>query len=155
VASSHNPLISRYTGGVLTLTGVIFVAGTAFDFFTLWVLQRSPGAQWEFVATTQTLEGLPRIILGLCLILASLDLSGTASVAKYRVSALVILAFGFIAIGLGAMLGLSYAPIAGVVEGDALTAVKSTAVKSVGLTLIYVLALIPLGIMGFRARNLR
>lgn len=155
VASSQSSLFRRHTQGVVTATGIVFFVGTTIDFLVLWIFQRGGGLQWEFVAATQTAEGIPRMMLGFGLIYLGLFLKGSPSVAMYRFLALGVLFLGLCSLALGVVITLNYLSISGAVAPEAAGAFRSTSIKSMSLVFLYVVTLIPLGVLGFRVPKTR
>lgn len=149
-ATSQQSLYRRNTSLVLLATGVVFLLGTLVDLGILWFLQRGPTVQADFVATTQTVEGLPRVILALALVYLSGHVGRWSALSLYRALALGVLLVGLAGIPLLLQLVTSYSLLASSVSVDALPALRATTFKSAALAVIYIVALLPLGMLGFR-----
>lgn len=144
---------AKPTGRVLWVAGLIYLLGSLLDFFVLWVLQNQGGVQFEFVALSNTAEGFPRLIVATALIYAGLHISGVNRVWAYRTLAALLVVLGLAALAMLALLGLNYATISSAVTPEGRGLFRSTVVKTGLLNLMYVTALLPLGILGFRTRK--
>lgn len=133
--------------------GVIYLLAIVIDLGILWLGQRQEGPNFLFVALTRTAEAFPRFILGTALVYAGLALTKTASLALYRALAGWVLLLGTVALVLVAMTGMNYMSMSGSVVPEAQGVYRSAVIKTGGLGLLYVLFLIPLGILGFRTRR--
>ncbi len=142
-------------GVALFVVALVFVLGTVIDFSTLWFFQRQDQPTWEFVALSNIAEGLGRPILGLGLMFAGSSLAGWHQRWLQILLSLGSLFLGLIALGVTALIGTDYVVLAPLVEGNQLISMKVIAVKAATLGTLYGLALIPLGIFGFRATKRR
>lgn len=128
--------------------GLMFLVGSVVDLAVLWIGQRLPTVQWEFVAITNTAESLPRFALALGLIYLSLFIGHSRSAWAYRLLGGMLVALGVANIALMALLAMDYLAMVGNVNPDGLTAFRSTFTKSFSLTGIYALIALSLGILG-------
>lgn len=151
--SPQDDLFRRHSASVILVTGVVFLLGTAIDFGVLWLLQRGSGLQWRFVASTQTAEGVPRMILGLGLLYLALYLRRSTSMAAYRILGATLLLVGLGSIALGMTIATTYLTMVDSVDPAALLAFRSTTMKSGGLAGLYIVTLVPLGIAGLRIKR--
>jgi hypothetical protein len=135
--------------------GLIFLIGSLVDVGTLWIGQRQEGPQWEFVAVGSTLEAFPRFALALALVglgLHSRVLLGTIASKLVPVGMIV---FAFLAGVLGVLMGMDYLALRAEVLPEAAQVFRSTAMKSVSLSALYVVALMLFGILGLRSAGTR
>lgn len=149
-ARAPQKLFGRHASSVVLVTGIVFFLGTSIDFLTLWVFQRGSGLQWEFVAATQTAEGIPRLILGLGLVYLALHLRSSDSVALYRILGASLLFLGLCAGAVLLLIVTNYFTMIGSVDPAAIGAFRTTSLKSAILSLLYITTLIPLGALGLR-----
>lgn len=145
--------LSGTAGRFVGLAGLVYLAAIAVDLGILWAGQRQEGLNWEFVALTRTAEAFPRFILATALIYAGLALTKNLSLALYRAAAAWVLLLGTIASIVVALTVLNYLNMAGTVTEEAKLLFRSAVLKTGGLGALYVLFLIPLGILGFRTRR--
>ena len=137
-------------GLALFVVAFVFVLGTAIDFTTLWFFQRQDQPTWEFVALSSIAEGLGRPILGLGLMYAGSYLAGWRQKWLQVLLSLASLFLGVVALAVTALIGTDYVVLAPLVEGTQLISMKVIAIKAALLGVVYGMALIPLGIVGFR-----
>ena len=150
VARMQKGLFTRHASAVVLVTGLVFLLGTSIDFLTLWVFQRASGMQWEFVATTQTVEGIPRLILAFAFIYTALHLRRSSSIWLYRTLGAGLLVLGIVALAMGVLIAVNYVALAGAVNEEARAAFRIAVLKSGSLATLYIVTLVPLGILGLR-----
>ncbi len=134
----------------LYAVAALFVGGTLLDLGVLWIAQRQTGAQWEFVAISSTVEAIPRLALGVGMAYVALYVSQSASTLAYRGLALALVLVGVFGAALGALMLTVYFPIARIVQPESVQLFRSTVIKAVGLSALYTIALVPIGIHGLR-----
>jgi len=134
----------------LWAAAIILVVGTAFDLGILWLAQRQDTLQWEFVATTNTIEAFARPVIALGLMYAALSLGRIGSLAAYRAMAVFALLLGVGGALLGTLLLLDYLALSGSVNPEGIAVFRSTVAKAGTLALLYFVILVPVGIMGLR-----
>jgi hypothetical protein len=131
--------------------GFVMLVGSLLDVGILWVLQRQSNPQWEYVAVANTMEAVPRLVLGLGLLYAAAYLGGVASLWIYRVLAVFLVLLGLFSMACGALILSSYLALAKVVtDPEGHLVLRSVAIKALGLSSLYVAVLIPVGIWGMR-----
>jgi hypothetical protein len=145
--------LTRVAGRFVTWAGVVYLVAILVDIGILWLGQRQQGLNFEFVALTRTAEAFPRFILATALIYAGLGVARSGPLAVYRLLAGWVLVLGTAALVVVALTVLNYLSIAGTVTPEAKLMFRSAVVKTGGLGALYVLFLIPLGILGFRTRR--
>ncbi len=141
-AAQFAPHVSRATWAA----GVIYLFGTLVDLGTLWIGQRQPGVQWEFVAVTNTVEAWPRMVLAVGLIYLGLYVGGSVSKGLYRLLGLLMLLLGLLAVAFGGLMALNYLSVSGSLQAESVSLVRSAVVKTEALCALYAVLLIPLGV---------
>jgi hypothetical protein len=140
-------------GRFVAWAGVVYLVAIVVDVSILWLGQRQEGLNFEFVALNRTAEAFPRFILATALIYAGLALTRTISLPLYRAMAGWVLVLGTMALIVVTLTILNYLSMASTVTPEAKAIFRSAVVKTGGLGALYVLFLIPLGIVGFRTRR--
>ena len=134
----------------LAAAGLIFILGSIADVLILWLFQRQPLPQWEFTALATTTEGLPRIALGAALVYAALHVRGSTSLPGYRLLGLLLVLIGLIGAMLGGLMVLNYFTLRSTVQPGAGGLFLGTVAKTLLLCGLYVVLLIPAGILSMR-----
>jgi hypothetical protein len=140
-------------GRFVAWAGVVYLVAIVVDVSILWLGQRQEGLNFEFVALNRTAEAFPRFILATALIYTGLALTRTISLPLYRAMAGWVLVLGTMALIVVTLTILNYLSMASTVTPEAKAIFRSAVVKTGGLGALYVLFLIPLGIVGFRTRR--
>lgn len=151
VLADHD--LTGTAGRFVGWAGVVYLVAIIVDLGILWLGQRQEGPNFVFVALNRTAEAFPRFILASALIYTGLALTRTASLALYRAMAAWVLALGTMALVVVTLTGLNYMNMASAVAPEAKLVFRSAVVKTGGLGALYVLFLIPLGILGLRTRR--
>jgi hypothetical protein len=147
----HSAMAYRvHAARALMAVAAIFGLGSVLDLGVLWGLQRQPGPEWEFGALATTVEGLPRIALAVGFAYGALMLNGTAGALWYRLLALVLLAVGVAGAVIGAMMLSDYFVLREIVNPEAVGLFRSSVFKTLALSGLYVLLLLPVGVLGLR-----
>lgn len=130
----------------------MFMVGSIIDVGVLWLLQRQDQPQWEFVAIANTLDAFPRFALAIALLYAALYFGRSSSIAVYRVAAVGLVFLGLAAAALGALMVTDYFALAKLAgqQPQALEMIRTTSIRAVILSGVYVILLVPLGIIGLR-----
>lgn len=150
VAANPDRLRQHAVRGLWAAGGLLLLV-TALDLIVLWGFQRQSTLQWEFVASTNSLEGLPRAALGLGFAYAALAVGETSSVMLYRVVAVMAILIALVAAGLGLLVATDYLPMrANTAAGPATNLLASSTTKSVLLSGAHVALLLPAGLLGLR-----
>ena len=153
-SESRRPLrdsaFSRPVSRAAFAAGLIYLVGSVTDLGILWLAQRQPGVQWEFVAITNTVEAWPRMVLAIGLLYAALYFAGSMSVVAYRVLGAGLLGLGIVALALGGLMVLNYLQVSGNLQGDAAGLIRSSVLKTELLCALYVVTLGPIGGLGLR-----
>lgn len=144
---------SGVVGRASLVAGLVYLIGTLFDLGILWIAQNDGSIQFEFVGLTRTAEAFPRLFVATALVYLGVYLVGTAKPAVYRLLAVWVIGLGLAALALLALLGLNYASISANVTEEGRTAFRTAIVKTGGLGILYVISLLPLGILGFSTRK--
>ena len=135
----------------LAAAGAVLFFATLVDLGILWIGQSQGGLQWEFVAATRTIEAFPRLVLGIGLAYGALYVASSSSLFLYRTLGVLLILLGLAGGVLGAILGADYLAMQGNVNPEARSTLMSSVVKSGSLSLLYVILLIPTGVLGLRA----
>lgn len=138
-----------YASRILAIAGLVYLVGSAIDLGVLWIMQRQPGIQWEFVAVSNTAEAWPRLILAVGLLYSAAVLSGTRSVWLFRALSGLTLALGLLAAVLGGVMMLNYLSVSGPDAASGM--IQAAAYKTFALCALYFVLLVPAGILGLRA----
>lgn len=137
----------------LWVAGLVYLLGSLLDLGILWIGQNAGNAQFEFVALTRTVEGFPRLFVATALIYGGLYIGGSDALWAYRLLAVWLLVLGLAALAVLALTGLNYASISGSVTEEGRPLFRTTVIKTGGLSLLYVVSLLPLGFLGFSTRK--
>lgn len=151
VLADHD--LTGTAGRFVAGAGLVYLVAIVIDLGILWLGQRQDGPNFMFVALTRTAEAFPRFILGTALVYAGLALTRSASLALYRALAAWVLVLGTVALILVALTAMNYLGMSSAVIPEAQDVFRSAVIKTGGLGLLYVMFLIPLGILGFRTRR--
>ena len=133
---------------VFLALGVIYLVGTLVDLGILWFGQRQAGLQWEFVALTNTVEAWPRLVLGLGMMYLGVYIGDVRAQWPYRVLSGSVLLLGVGALALGGLMALNYLQVRDGMPAESASIVNSSVLKTGILCGLYVLLLIPSGVMG-------
>jgi hypothetical protein len=137
---------------VFAAVGAILLVGAVLDLFALWVLQRQPTIQWEFVALGTTTNTYPVLGISAALFAGALAFKGSDSARTYRLAALYVILLGLMGLAVGALIGTNYLAVrkAANVTGQAAGVFKGLLVKSGGTSLLFGLVMLAVGVLGFR-----
>lgn len=149
VVHDFSGVVSR----ALWVAGLVYLLGSLLDLGILWFAQNPGGIQAEFVALTRTTEAFPRLFVSTALIYAGVYLGGTVAPWIYRLLAIWLVVLGLIALAVLGLLGLNYPSMSANVTEEGRAIFRSAIVKSGGLSVLYVLSLLPLGLLGFSTRK--
>jgi hypothetical protein len=131
--------------------GFIMLTGALIDLGSVWLFQRESSPQWEFVAISNTVESVPRMLFAIAFLFLALHLRATVSMAGYRVLASIMVFLGAASAALGALAAMSYFALAPLVTQPAVyTAMRGVAMKTIGLSVLYAIVAIPIGIYCMR-----
>lgn len=143
--------LRRQAGLVLWAVSGVLVLGTVVDLGVLWLAQHQSNPQWEFVALVRTLDAFPRLALGFALAYVARLLCRSRSKLGHRVLGVLVLLLGLVGAALGVLLLTDYFVLARVVEGaNAQLALRSTVVKGLMLSGLYLVLLTPIGALVLR-----
>lgn len=137
----------------LWVAGLVYLLGSLLDLGILWIGQNAGNVQFEFVALSRTVEAFPRLFVSTALIYAGLYLGGSRSLWTYRLLAAWLVALGLAALAVLALTGLNYASLSGSVTEEGRPLFRTSVIKTGGLSLLYVVSLLPLGFLGFSTRK--
>jgi hypothetical protein len=146
-------IVARHGAIALWAIASVLVAGTLIDLGVLWIGQRNPTPQWEYVALVNTIESLSGLVLAAGLAYLAVLVGGLGSVAGYRILAGTVLALGAVGGALGLLLATDYFVLRGSIPPEGTTAFNTTTFKGIGLSALYFLVLVPLGVFGLRMRR--
>ena len=138
------PAVSR----ALLVAGLVYLVGSLVDLGILWFAQRQPSLQWQFLAITNTVEAWPRMVLAIGLLHVGLHVGGSNSAPFYRSLGVLLAVMGALAAVMGVSMALTYARVSGDVTGEAAVVLRSSAIKTELLCTLYVVTLLPVGLMG-------
>jgi len=144
--------LARHAARLSLVAGLILLIGVVVDLGTLWVLQNQPSVQWEFVALGTTTNAYPLLLLGAVLIYLSLVMGQSDSLVAYRAVAGLVFAMGLMGLVVLLLIVTNYFALvkqAGLPE-DAIPFFRSVLIKSGGLSALYALCLVPVGLLGLR-----
>lgn len=145
--------LSRVAGRFVAWGGVLYLVAIMVDLAVLWIGQNQGGPNFEFVALTRTSEAFPRFILATALIYTGLWILRSDSLQVFRMMAAWVTFLGIAATVVVGLVILNYLTMASTVTPEANEIFRSAVIKAGGLGALYVLFLIPLGILGFRTRR--
>lgn len=145
--------LSRAAGRFVTWGGVLYLIAILVDLGILWIGQNQDSVNFEFVALTRTADAFPRFILATALIYAGLWIVKSDSLGAFRALSAWVLLLGVAAMVVVGLTTLNYLTLASTITPEAKAVFRTAVVKTGGLGTLYVLFLIPLGILGFRTRR--
>lgn len=145
--------IERYGAIGMAAAAAFLLLGTAVDWTSLWILQRQPSPQWEFVAVGSTLEGFTRPVLGLAFAFCALVFGRVARVWAYRLVAGLMLLFGLAAAALAAIMVSDYFILSELArdQPQVLGVFRSNTIEAVATGGLCFLLLVPGGLLAMRA----
>ena len=149
-AERDRPAVIVGAARALYAAGLIFLIGSIADIMTLWVMQAQPDPEWEFSSLVSTIEGTPRIVLAIAMILAGNYVRGTSSLVAQRLFAAILLMLGLAGAVIGALILSDYFVVRGAVEPDKQKIFLSVVLKALTLSALHVLILVPVGVLGLR-----
>lgn len=141
---------NRRVAAGLSVAGFIFIIGSIIDVVLLWTVQRQPNPQWEFTALATTAEGLPRIVLGIALVFAAMYVRGSTSIVKYRLYGLGLIVLGLVGLAIAGLMVTDFFALRSAVNPEARWVFRSAVLKTLLLCGMYVLFLIPAGVICMR-----
>ena len=144
---------ARRAAQALWAAGGVIVIGTLLDWLVLWLLQRQPSTQWEYVAFQNSLEAIPRAAIGLALIAGGLHLGRVRSATAFRVLGAAFLVLALAAAVIGVLLVMDYFVLGKMVAGRAPAAhamLKTVTARSLGLSALFTIVLGVTGLVGMR-----
>lgn len=144
---------ARPAGRIAIVAGLIYLLGHLLDFGILWIFQRQPGIQWEFVALARSAEAFPDLIVATALVYLGLQLTNSLGVWRNRALSTWVILMGLAGLAIMAVMVLNYLSIRADVAPAAADAVRSSVIKTVSLAALYAVFLIPAGILGFRVKS--
>lgn len=153
--SSHSvppARLARNAARLSLVAGLILLIGVVVDLGTLWVLQKQPSVQWEFVALGTTTNAYPLLLLSAVLLYGSLAMAQSDSLVAYRVVAGLVFAMGLLGLVVFLLIVTNYFALvkqAGL-PADAIPFFRSVLIKAGGLSALYALCLVPVGLLGLR-----
>ena len=130
--------------------GLLLTVGSLIDTGVLWIAERQGSSQWEFVATTNTLNSLPRLMLGVALLVGAAYAARISLTPTRFVLMGGVILIGLAGLALGGLVTLDYLELRRSLNPQALPALRGEAVKALGISVLDVVALIPIGLMGLR-----
>ena len=140
----------RPAARALLAAALILGLGSVLDVVVLWGMQRQPGPQGEFAALVATAEGLPRIVLAVSLAYAGFLVRESTVLLRFRALGLVLVAVGLLGAVVGGMVVSDYFVLRSVVEPASIALFRSAVFKTLALCTLYVLVLIPVGVLAMR-----
>ena len=138
---------ARHAAWALVAAGVLMLLGSLVDLGVLWGLQRQDNVRWEFVALSSTAEGFPRMALGIGLLYAAIWVAAVRTMWAWRSLALFLVALGVAAGLLGALMVTDYFALIGQIPVETRQAFRSSVAKSLTLYGLYVIVMLPIGIL--------
>lgn len=141
----------RHASMVLWTASALLLLGTIVDLGILWVFQRQPGPQWEFVALVNTLEAFPRIVIAIGMAYVALAVRPMAR-SSQRLLAVALLVLGLTGAALAGLLVTDYLALSSLIAPESLAVFQSTVAKGVALGGLYAV-LVPVGIIGLRTKK--
>jgi hypothetical protein len=155
-ASARSQLLSTHSRGRLAAfgafaAGFIMLAGVVIDLGTMWILQRERSPQWEFAAVTNSVDSIPRAFFALGFLFIAMYLWEATSMTGFRVLGGLLIVLGLSSAALGGLATLSYFELSPLIQQPAVyTAMRSVAIKSIGLATMYAVVAIPVGVLCMR-----
>ncbi len=143
----------RRAAQALWAAGSVLLIGTLLDWLVLWLLQRQPSTQWEYVAFQNSLEAIPRAAIGLALIAGGLHLGRVRSTAAFRALGAAFLMLALAAAAIGVLLVMEYFVLGKMAAGRIPAAhamLKTVTARSLGLSVLFALVLGTTGLVGMR-----
>jgi hypothetical protein len=144
--------LARHAARLFMAGGTILLVGVALDLFALWVLQRQPTVQWEFVALGTTTNSYTLMIVSAALFYGALAASRTESVNAYRAVAVGVILMGLFGLIVGFLIGTNYLAVSkdARIAPEAASLFKGLVVKSGGVSLLFATGMLFAGVFGLR-----
>lgn len=139
-----------HVGYVFLATAVIVLVGTFVDLGILWIGQRQATAQWEFVATTNTLDAFTRLALGMAAAWGAAFFLRGRRLWVYRMGGIAMILMGVAAAFLGFLAVTDYLTLRTVVNEEARRLFGSAALKAAAQSGLYTVTLVPAGLLSLR-----
>lgn len=139
----------RHVSRALIGAGTIFLVGTVVDFVVLW-LGRQPVPEWEFTALAGTTDGLPRLMLALALFYVALYTLESTSLLAYRLLAMGVLVLALASAVIAPLMLTNHFALRPEIDPDGVWLFNATTIKTLGLCALYIVILVPLGVLGLR-----
>lgn len=154
-ATADPDYLASHAARVFVAGGVILLVGVLVDLFTLWVLQKQPTVEWEFLALSTTTNSYPLLLLSATLIYGGLALGRSRSLSMYRLVAALVLLLGVFGLTVGFLIGTNYLALTRAAKPTAQAAMlaKSQAMKAVGISLMFGGLMAVMGVLGLRVRK--
>jgi hypothetical protein len=135
----------------LWAAGIIYLIGSVADMVLGLIVGADWGnPAWEFATTSGSAEGTPRIVLAIALIWVAMYIRGSSSLAAYRLFSLLLIAVGALSAVLGAIATSDYFILRPMMDASALPAATNVLLKTLTLSTLQVVLLIPVGVLGVR-----
>jgi hypothetical protein len=150
--SVSSGLLADNAARVFAAAGAILLIGALIDLFALWVLQRQPTIQWEFVALGTTTNSYPVLAISAALFHGALALKGTDSLGQYRLAAAYVVLLGLMGLTVGFLIGTNYLAVrrGANITGQAAPIFRGLLLKSGGTSLLFGLVMLAVGLLGLR-----
>jgi hypothetical protein len=147
--------LATHGARLFVAAGAILLIGVLVDLFTLWVLQKQPTVEWEFLALSTTTNSYPLLLLSVTLLYGGLALGRSSSVSAYRLAAVLVLLLGVFGLTIGFLLGTNYLALTRAAKPTAQAAMlaKSQAMKAVGISLMFGGLMAIMGVLGLRLKK--
>lgn len=145
-------LLAENAARVFAAVGAILLIGALLDLFALWALQRQPTIQWEFVALGTTTNSYPVLGISAALFYGALALSGSESLARYRLAAAYVVVLGLMGLTVGFLIGTNYLAVrrGANITAEAAPIFRGMLIKSGGTSLLFGLVMLVVGLLGLR-----
>jgi len=150
-------LLADNAARVFAGAGAILLIGAFLDLFALWVLQRQPTIQWEFVALGTTTNTYPVLAISAALFYGALALKGTESLARYRLVAIYSVLLGLMGLTVAFLIGTNYLAVrrGANISTEAAPVFQGLLIKSGGTSVLFGLVMLVVGLLGLRRPRTR
>lgn len=145
-AAGYRGHVSR----ALAAAAILVIAVTFLRVAALWGLERQSSAEWQLTALASTAEALPWLVLAGGLFYTALYASESTSLLAYRLLGLCMILLGLIAAGIAARVVTQYGTLPQDMDMETVRLLRVATVKAVGIGVLHLIVLVPIGVLGLR-----
>ena len=142
--------IATNAARALWAIGLMYIVGSLADVVLLWTVSYLADPVWEYSALATTIEGTPRIVLGVALVWTAFYIRGSNSLLVQRSLAVLLVLLGIAGAVIGAMMISDYFVLRGAVVPEQQKGFAGMLLKTLTLSGLHLVLLVPIGVLGVR-----